>query len=179
MDLFIKPNKFIKNLPYIKPANNVADFGCGSGYFTLEIAKKVGESGKVCAIDILKEPLISLKKKAELFGLFNIKYILSDLERIGGSLLNDESVNAVFIANILFQVKNRNNLIYEALRITKKGGYLILLEYADSFQQFGPPQSLRIPKSEIYKLCSKYDILTKVADYNPSESHYCLVYEKK
>ncbi len=177
MDLFIKPDKFIKNLAYIKPSFNVADFGCGSGYFTLEIAKKIGQISKVYAIDILKEPLINLKRKAEMLGIFNIKFVLSDLEKIGGSLLDNESVNCVFVANILFQVKHKNNLINEAIRIIQKNGYLILLEYENSFAQFGPPKTQRIPKKLLLELLNDSG-MKLIEDFKPSESHYCLVYEK-
>lgn len=177
MDLFIKPDKFIKTLSYIKPSNNVADFGCGSGYFTLEIAKKIGSFAKIYAIDILKEPLIQLKAKAELLGLFNIKYILSDLEKIGGSLLDNEVVDVVFIANILFQVSQKETLIKEASRILKNNGYLILLEYEYSFSKLGPPKSQRLPREKLLNMCLQLDA-KMVENFNPSKSHYCLVFEK-
>lgn len=177
MDLFIRPEKFIKELPYIKSNQNVADFGCGSGYFTLEIAKKITAQTKVYAIDVLKEPLLNLKSKSELLGVFNIKYVISDLEKIGGSLLENESVSVVFIANILFQIKNQEILIQEATRILKTGGHIVILEYEDNFQQFGPPKNLRIAKEKLKEILENMK-LEPTQDFKPSESHYCLVYKK-
>ena len=44
------PQKILK--PYIKQGMSVLDLGCGPGVFTVEIAKLVGEAGKVVAADL-------------------------------------------------------------------------------------------------------------------------------
>lgn len=176
MDLFIKPEKFINSLKYIRENHKIADFGCGSGFFTIALAKKA-KNGKVFAIDILKEPLINLKKRAEILGIFNISYILSDLENIGGSMLEENSVDIVFVANILFQVEKKEVLIHEAYRILKKGGYIIILEYNKNFKNFGPPENLRLEKKDIIKLCNKIGFKL-IEEKVPSESHFSLIFQK-
>lgn len=49
--------------PYIKAGQNVADVGCGPGFFTLGMAKIVGPNGRVTAIDIQESALIRLREK--------------------------------------------------------------------------------------------------------------------
>jgi len=44
------PRKILR--PYIKEGMSVLDLGCGPGYFSLEIAKLLNESGKVIAADL-------------------------------------------------------------------------------------------------------------------------------
>ena len=58
----------------------VADFGSGSGYFTILMAKKVGDSGQVTAVDILESALETVRAKASVSGLKNLQTIRADLE---------------------------------------------------------------------------------------------------
>ena len=46
-----KPDEVVAALK-LEPGERVADVGCGPGYFTLPIAKAVGPTGKVWAVDI-------------------------------------------------------------------------------------------------------------------------------
>ncbi|MGD9581250.1 MAG: methyltransferase domain-containing protein, partial [Vampirovibrionia bacterium] len=45
-----KPHKLLK--PYVKPGMSTMDVGCGMGMFVIEMAKLVGDSGKVYAVDL-------------------------------------------------------------------------------------------------------------------------------
>lgn len=58
-----KPDKTV--LKYIKPEMKVLELGCGPGYFTVEIAKKLNTSGKVIAADVQQGMLDILAKKIE------------------------------------------------------------------------------------------------------------------
>lgn len=58
---FQNPKKILQ--PYIKPGMTVLDLGCGSGFFTTEIARLLDGSGKVIAADIQDEMLEMLRLK--------------------------------------------------------------------------------------------------------------------
>jgi len=47
----------------------VLDMGCGPGYFTVELARLTGESGKVVAADLQQEMLVKMLLKVKSFGL--------------------------------------------------------------------------------------------------------------
>ena len=49
--------------PYVKEGMKVLDVGCGPGFFSIEIAKMVGESGKVFSVDLQEGMLLKLKDK--------------------------------------------------------------------------------------------------------------------
>ena len=51
--------------PYVKEGMKVLDFGCGPGFFTVEIAKRVGDSGSVIAADLQDGMLDILKDKIQ------------------------------------------------------------------------------------------------------------------
>jgi precorrin-6B methylase 2 len=57
----------------IRRGHTVLDFGCGSGMYTILVAKIVGEQGRVYALDKDKEALDELMQEAESAALKNIK----------------------------------------------------------------------------------------------------------
>lgn len=62
-----KPEKILK--PFIKENIVALDMGCGPGYFTTEIARLVGEGGKVIAADLQQGMLEKMLRKVTVCGL--------------------------------------------------------------------------------------------------------------
>ncbi len=116
----------------------IADFGVGSGFFTREAARVVGTLGVVYAVDIDGGLLARLKSLASEEGLSNVEYLRGDLEKIHGSGLADEALDAVLITNVLFQAHDKEKLIEEAWRVLRKGGRAIVIDWKDSFGGLGP-----------------------------------------
>ena len=126
---FLNPQEVVKLLP-LKEGMVIADFGCGAGYFSLAMAKVVKPTGKVIALDIWQPSLDALSFRAKVEGLANIiETKWANLEKERGSGLNNDSCDLVLIANILFEIEQKNVLIKEAKRILKNGGYLTLIEW--------------------------------------------------
>jgi len=48
---------------YIRPGMTVLDLGCGTGFFTFEIAQLLNGKGKVIAIDV-QEGMLEIMKKS-------------------------------------------------------------------------------------------------------------------
>jgi len=65
--LFHKPEKLLA--PYVKPAMTVLDAGCGMGFFSIGMAKMVGDDGCVIAADVQQEMLDVLRKRATRAGV--------------------------------------------------------------------------------------------------------------
>jgi SAM-dependent methyltransferase len=59
----------------IQPGKNVADVGAGSGWFTVRAARRVGDSGKVFAVDINPEAVRYVEDRAQKEGLHNVSAI--------------------------------------------------------------------------------------------------------
>ena len=111
----------------ITRGQTVLDFGCGSGTYTIPVAKIVGKEGKVYALDKDKNELDNLMKKAKLGGLKNIRRMATSGElRIQ---LPDESVDItllfdVFHRHYLPRINDRKMLVDEIYRITKTEGFV-------------------------------------------------------
>ena len=60
----------------LKPGQTICDLGCGNGFYTLELARRVGPTGLVYAVDIQPEMLRMLAEAAGREGLTNIRPVL-------------------------------------------------------------------------------------------------------
>jgi SAM-dependent methyltransferase len=60
----------------VKPGQTICDMGCGNGFYTLELARRVGPTGVVYAVDIQPEMLRMLAEVAGREGLTNIRPVL-------------------------------------------------------------------------------------------------------
>jgi len=137
----------------IPKGSKIADFGCGSGYYSLPLAKLVRGEGKIWAIDILESPLEVVQSRAKMENLLNIETIQADLESLNGSGLRERSIDLVLVANLLYQVENRFNIFKEAKRVLKKSGRLVVIEWNPDIKEkpLGPNQKISFNKETIKK----------------------------
>jgi 2-polyprenyl-3-methyl-5-hydroxy-6-metoxy-1,4-benzoquinol methylase len=55
--------------PYVREGMVCADIGCGMGYFTVEMARLVGDSGRVFAVDLQHQQLRRVESRARRAGV--------------------------------------------------------------------------------------------------------------
>ncbi len=151
---FINPEKVIEELG-VKKNFVVADFGCGSGYFSIPLARKVGKEGVVYSLDVLPEAMEAVISKAGLAKLRNIITRRVNLEKERGSGLKTGSVDVVVIKDVLFQNKNKEMILKEARRILKPDGKALVVEWDDRDFTIGPDKSLRVARKKLEELIRK------------------------
>ncbi len=173
---FVNPETLTAQLPQL-PGKSVADFGCGSGFFSLAFAKAVGVEGRVFALDILPSSLEAVSSRAKTLGLSNVLAKRANLERDNGSSLPDASLDWVIMKDVLFQNKNKSVMLQEAHRILKAGGQLLVMEWNDHDLSFGPEQSLRVPEKMLQSLAAEHGF-TFVQDLDAGDFHYAMVFRK-
>lgn len=161
----------------LMPGMKVADLGSGSGFYTIEAARLVGDKGRVFSVDIQKELLERTKKNAHHEGLHNVEVIWGDLEKVGGTRLQDGSTDAIIISNILFQVEKKDTFFQEVRRILKPKRMALLIDWADSSDGIGPAAQDIITENAAKQLFSQHGF-TFVKNVNAGEHHYGLVFEK-
>ena len=95
----------IKNLRAfgLREDSIVADLGAGTGHYSLAASILV-PFGKVYAVEIAKDFLTTIKNRATEAKCSNLECLWGDVEKIGGTNLGDNIVDAVIASNILFQV---------------------------------------------------------------------------
>lgn len=111
----------------IKTGQRVLDFGCGSGTYTIPLARVTGNLGKVYALDKDQEVLDDLMQRAESVGLTNLERI----DTPGGTriALANNLVDAVLLFDVFHSyyfssLDQRQELLHEICRILKPGGIL-------------------------------------------------------
>ncbi|HXV27295.1 MAG TPA: methyltransferase domain-containing protein [Candidatus Paceibacterota bacterium] len=108
---------------------HVGDFGCGSGYFTVSAARRVGPEGRVYAVDVQTGPLEAVVAKGQQAGLENIVPVRADLEVLGGTNIPADALDVVLLANVLFQSQKKDAIVKEAQRTLKAGGRLLVIDW--------------------------------------------------
>lgn len=169
----------IKNVDQcgLEPGMEVADFGSGSGGYTIAIAKAMAGTGKVYAIDINKDLLTKLKNTSVKDGLYNIEVIWGDLEKMNGTKLRDFSVDFVFVCNILFQIEDKSTALKEIKRILKPGGKVVVVDWQDSFGGLGPKAEAVFAKSPAENLFEKEGFHLE-KEMEAGSHHYGLIFKK-
>jgi ubiquinone/menaquinone biosynthesis C-methylase UbiE len=174
---FLDPVKIINQIE-IKDGDRAADFGCGSGFFSIEIAKKVGESGSVYSLDILPSALEAVASRAKTLGINNIITKRANLEGHKGSGLETESMNLVVIKDMLFQNKNKEIILKEAYKILKQQGKTVIVEW-DSVKEsgIGPEENLRVSKENLKNLVEGVGFKIE-KEIEAGNFHYCFLLSK-
>lgn len=162
----------------LKTGSKVADLGCGgAGHFIVPAARIVGEHRIAYAVDILKSALRSVTSKARLEGINNIRPVWSNLEIIGATKIKEGSLDFALLINILFQSKNRDNIIHEAYRLLKKEGKLLVIDWNQNLASFGPPPEDRVLPEEVKKNAkkAKFELIDA---FEAGTYHYGLIFQK-
>ncbi len=121
--------------PYVRGGMTVLDFGCGPGFVTVELAKMVGPSGRVIAVDVQDGMLRKLKEKVAGTDLESrVKIHKCDERRIGVS----EQVDIVVAFWVFHELPDQKSILDEIRKILKDKGLLILFE----------PKYLHVPKRD-------------------------------
>jgi ubiquinone/menaquinone biosynthesis C-methylase UbiE len=111
--------------PYIKPGWTVLDVGSGMGYFTITLAKLVGENGKVIAADLQPKMLAAIHQRALKAGVAaRIKLHQSKPDSIG----IDEPIDFCLVFWMVHEVPDRARFLGEILANLKQDGLLLLAE---------------------------------------------------
>lgn len=174
---FISPEKLIDELDF-QNGMTVANFGCGTGFFAVPIARKIAPDGLIYALDVRQEKLEVIESQSKIFGITNIIARRVNLEEEKGSGLSGECSDWVVIANMLFQNSRKNAVFLEAWRVLKRNGKILLVEWNEEKQVIGPDGKKKIPKDEMEKIVQK-NKLKVIKEIRPGDFHYGFILEKQ
>ena len=175
----LNATQILKEILKITNGKVVADLGAGiSAYFTIESAKLVGDQGQVYAIDIVKDILSAIDSKAKMAGLYNIKTVWSNLEMVGAAKIKNDSLDFALLVNTLFQSKKQPEMVAEAIRLLKKGGKLLIIDWSNTAPAFSPPEDLKVDKKIISDTALQLN-LEKESEFEAGPYHFGIIFIKK
>jgi ubiquinone/menaquinone biosynthesis C-methylase UbiE len=121
--LFHNPEKILA--PYVHEGDTVLDVGPGMGYFSIALARVVGDTGKVIAADIQAKVLAVLQKRARKSGVEGrIVPHVCESDWIGVH----EPIDLAFAFWMVHEVPNQSKFFREMKLLLKPGGKLLLAE---------------------------------------------------
>jgi ubiquinone/menaquinone biosynthesis C-methylase UbiE len=121
--LLQNPKKIVK--PYINKGMTVLDLGCGPGFFSIEIAKILDDSGKVIAADLQEGMLDRVRQKIRLTRLEQrIELHKCQNDTIGVT----EKVDFVLLFYMIHEVPDTERLLKELISILKPNGKIFIVE---------------------------------------------------
>ena len=110
----------------VKPGMQVADIGAGTGLFTLMFARQVGAHGRVYAVDISKNFIDNIERRAKRAGLMNVDGIVSSQSE---TRLPPDSVRLVFICDTYHHFEQPRRMLASIHRALKPGGTLVVIDF--------------------------------------------------
>jgi ubiquinone/menaquinone biosynthesis C-methylase UbiE len=121
--LLQNPQKILK--PFVKEGMTVADLGCGPGFFTIEMAKMVGNYGKVTAVDLQEGMLDIVRKKVSGTDLQNIiEFHNCPDNKIGLA----KTFDFILVFYMLHEVPDQSAFLHEVYSLIKTEGNVLLAE---------------------------------------------------
>ena len=139
-DSFFDQPSILLKLQITSECNDVVEFGCGYGTFTIPASRII--KGNVFAIDIEQDMLDSTQEAATKLHLTNIKYILRDFVK-DGTGLQENSVDYAMVFNIL-HYEQPVKLLEEAFRVLRNGGTVGIIHWNyDPETPRGPEMKIR------------------------------------
>jgi ubiquinone/menaquinone biosynthesis C-methylase UbiE len=156
-EAFLSPIKVIEQMGLLE-GNVVIDFGCGSGYWALPMAKIVGTKGLVIAIDTYEENLRVLKSKAQKEGVNNIRYFKAPYS--SKNIPVTEKADLILISNILSLVETDSSLVSSVKANAMFGTKLVIIDW-NAESTIGPKKELRINTEEVISMAEKVGFVFK------------------
>lgn len=119
------PSKLVKELK-LQPGQVVADIGAGSGILSVMMAKEVGDTGKVIAVDVQQEMLDLLDKKLAEQGVKNVEGLLGTEK---SPRLEPESIDLAIMVDVYHEFAFPYEMMREISKSLKPGGRVVFVEY--------------------------------------------------
>lgn len=137
-DAWQKPHEVIMALTLSKD-EVVADIGAGSGYFTRRLAR---HAGKVHAVDIDAQ----LLEKAKGSSGDNVETVLATPD---DPKLAPNSVDTIFICNVLHHIESRPAYYAKLKAALKPGGRIVNIDFYKRQLPVGPPVSMKLSEQQV------------------------------
>ena len=114
--------------PYAREGMTVLEPGPGMGYFTLELARRVGPSGRVVCVDVQQQMLDRLKRRAAKAGLLDrLDVRRAPTQAMGLGDLGG-SVDFTLAFAVVHEFPNTSKFFAEVAAASKPGALALLAE---------------------------------------------------
>lgn len=129
----------VMELADIRPGMTVADIGAGEGYYTVRLAERVGNGGRVLAQDIDRQALDRLGQRVERERIENVSIKLGTED---DPQLPSDSFDRIFLVHMYHEVSEPYAFLWRMWPALAEGGQVIVVDSDRPTDQHGIPPLL-------------------------------------
>ena len=107
------------------PGQRVLEVGPGTGYYALDVARRLEPGGTLDVLDVQQEMLDHTMRRAGALGIANVAPARGDARALPYA---DGSFDAAYLAVVLGEVPDQEAALREVQRVLKPGGRLVVGE---------------------------------------------------
>ena len=123
----------------IAPGMTVADIGAGEGYYTIRLAQRVGETGRVVAQDIVPEVRDNLAQRVLRERLDNVSVRLGEPD---DPKLPENSFDRVLMVHMYHEIAEPYEFLWRLRPSVKPDGAVVVVDANRATQNHGTPPAL-------------------------------------
>ncbi|WP_298466709.1 methyltransferase domain-containing protein [uncultured Erythrobacter sp.] len=131
--------QIVMDLANIDSGTTVADIGAGEGYYTVRLAERVGEDGRVLAQDIDREALQRLGQRIDRERLENISIKLGEPD---DPQLPVDSFDRIFLVHMYHEVTEPYAFLWRMWPALTETGQIIVVDVDRPVNRHGIPPKL-------------------------------------
>jgi precorrin-6B methylase 2 len=158
----------------LREGATVADIGAGTGWLTVEVARRVGPSGRVYSTEISVDRLTDIRRAAAAAGLSNV-IVLEAGERATG--LPSECCEAIFMRHVYHHLSDQSAILSSVHDALKPGGRLVIIDFRPD-RLVGTLTRMGVDRAEVIRAATSKEFEVITADEWPGWDHYVVVFAK-
>ena len=133
---------------HIAEGSTVADLGAGGGWFTTRLARRVGQNGRVYAIDVQPLMIQAIVRRMQREGLSDVVTpVLGDYD--DPNLPPNARTDAVLIVDAFHEMEHPVVMLRNLARTLKPRGRIGIIDYREGEGGPGPPPEERVAPSVV------------------------------
>lgn len=144
-DAWQKPVELVAALD-LPVGGTVADLGAGTGYMNPHLARAVGPTGKVIAVDIEQNLVAHMGARALQEGTPQVEARLGRPDDPG---LAAGEVDVVLTVDTYHHIDGRIDYFRRLRETVREGGRLVVVDFKMGDHPVGPPDDHKIPQSQV------------------------------
>ncbi len=161
----------------LKAGDAVADIGAGSGYFSWRMARKIGETGKVFAVDIQQEMLdllmINMAKRK----------VRERVEPILGEITDPKlpagSCDLMLMVDVYHEFDHPYEMIENMVAGLKPGGRIVFVEYRKEDPKISIKELHKMSEAQVKKEMAVHPGLAFVETSEILPQQHIITFQKK
>jgi SAM-dependent methyltransferase len=130
----------------VEEGHVVADLGAGTGYFTVRLARAVGDTGRVLAVDIEPALIEHLRQRAEDEDLPQVDPILGEPD---DPKLPAKQVDLVLVVDTWHHIDDRISYLGDLSQALSSGGRVAIVDFHEGELPVGPPPGHKLSRDAV------------------------------